>query len=537
MKSWLRAPAGVLLAAVLVPLLNVLPTLHGYMRQEPDKSFLGFRHMAGDHYQYASMVRQTSEEGRLFYENRFTTEPQRGSYVFLYFWLLGMLDRLTRLGLVPLWEVMRVVIGFASLMAIWRFLALVFEDRGTRLLAYFFVAFGGGLSWIAGIVPDSAFTRPGFPGVTDPVNYQWNWSTFGTMLVPLWILPILLLVLAGMVFARQVEAAAPARWVAGLAIGPAIWFSHPHSGNAAYLTFGLFSILPALEALWRIERIPWNALRRQFACGLPFLASFGVVLLYLRWAKQDPVFDAVSRTAFLWSPSYSVFLYPITYGLLLPLGLLGVRWCGSLPERPRRFLLAWLASAFILSVNPWWAGSKHQFMLFPPLAILAAHGFSELRRRSPAVMKTVQGWTAALLGSFIFLNAPLSILKDLPRTDGQNECFITSANAEALEFLDQQAPGAVLSGPKIGNLIPWKCRKTVFVGHWLLTVSAASKEKELISFLDSRSPVETKQALLDKYGIRYIYYGPVERLQGPIDPSLSLAVIYDRDGVTIYEVP
>jgi len=533
-RRWLKAPAGVLVVALLVPLLNMIPTIDGYEHQGPDEVFLGFRNMAGDHYQYGSMIRQTAGQGRFFYDDLLTNEAQRGSYVFLYFYLVGTLMRVTGWSLVAVWELLRVVIGFAFLLATWRYLEAFFENRRTRLTAFAFVALGGGFSWIAGLVPDSAYTRSGFPGVTDPVNYPWNWSMFGAMLVPLWVLPALLLVVAGVVFAGKKESPAWGRWLAGLTLGPAIWFTHPHSGNVAYLTFGLFAIFPIFEAIWRIERIAGEELRSAFARSFPFVFSFIVVAAYLSWAGQDPVFAAVSKTAVLWSPTYSVFLYAITYGLLLPLGIFGIRFCGSLPERPRRFLLAWASAAFVLSVNPWWAGSKHQFMLFPPLAIFAAHGLAELRARSRLALKASSGWAGALLGSLIFLNAPLSLLREMPKTATVNECYVTKSDYEAMKFLDTQPQGTVLASPKIGNIIPWLSGKRVYVGHWLLTSNAGTKQKQILGFFDASVPAENKQAFLVSNDIRYVYYGPTEAGLGAIDPGLSLALVYDAGGVRIY---
>src|SRR5687768_18323267 len=95
-KQWLL----VLLIAVLVPLLSMIPTWNGYVAERPpEKIFMGFRFMADDHFQYAGFISRSAEEGKLFTENPFTTEPQKGRFVLLYMWMVGQIARLTGWGI------------------------------------------------------------------------------------------------------------------------------------------------------------------------------------------------------------------------------------------------------------------------------------------------------------------------------------------------------------------------------------------------------------------------------------------------------
>jgi hypothetical protein len=160
--------------------------------------------MAGDHYQYASFARQAADDGRLFMENRFTTEPQSGRYVLLYLWMMGILSRITALGIPAAWEAGRIFSGAGFLLASWWLTGLCFggSERKKRLLAYVLVAFSGGVGWILAPIQDAIPQTPGQPGIKDPFNYQWNWSTFGTMLVPLWVAPAALFILCLCVLAR-----------------------------------------------------------------------------------------------------------------------------------------------------------------------------------------------------------------------------------------------------------------------------------------------------------------------------------------------
>ncbi|HXI04296.1 MAG TPA: hypothetical protein VNI57_14085, partial [Candidatus Saccharimonadales bacterium] len=378
-SGW-RPPVFVLVLALLAPLMTSLPAVSAALRQPPaGKVFLGFPYMVTDHLQYASFVRQ-GEAGRLLMEDMFTTEPQRPSFILLYFGVVGAVVRVTGLAVPLAWELMRAIGAFGLMLAAWYFTGCFFERKAERILAYVMIGFSGGLGWLAGLLPEDLLKRPGYGFLTDPAHFQWNWSTFSSMLVGLWIPPLLLFLLASMLLLSRRRMPEALRAAGLFALGPLIWFFHPHGGNVAYFTIGLFGLMPAFDALWKLEPFPWRKTLGSIGRVLPYLLSFGVVVAYLLWASKDAVFAAGGEGAARWNPAYSVFWYPLTYGLLVPLAALGIRWCGSMPERPRHLVLSWLAAAVILSVNPLFSGVKYQFMVHLPLAVLSAHGIVELRR-------------------------------------------------------------------------------------------------------------------------------------------------------------
>ena len=323
----------------------------------------------------------------------------------------------------------------------------------------------------------------------------------------------------------------------GLTLPIVIWFLHPHTGLIAYLTFGLYVLIPAAAALWRLEPIPWREVKQHLLATFPFLVSFVFVAAYVVWARKDMVFAENTRQASVWNPYYSVFLYPFTYGLLLILALFGMRWSTSLNGRPRRALLALLASSFILSTNPFFSGVKYQYLMHLPLAILAARGLLELRRRCDRVRALTRGVGAAVLGAALFLNPPLTLLKDMPKTATDRDIYLSRAEIEAMRFLNSQPPGNVLCSTRPGGRIPWLSGKTAFVGHWLMTVDIGAKEQYVMAFLNPEVSADAKRAFLRQNRIRYVYAGPDEKRAGQVDASLGLETIFDRDGVTIYRVP
>src|SRR5688572_3194715 len=416
----------------------------------------------------------------------------------------------------------------------WCFSGLLYEDVRKRLLTYMFVAFSGGIGWILYLV-----AMPWIRGVDDgylkdPFNFQWNWSTFGAMVTPLWVAPAAILLLCAYLIAGKRR---KLRLSLGIVLPPLIWFMHPYTGIAAYATFCVFLLLPVFRSAWHLERVPWQAVRERLMTVWPMLLSVVFVLAYIVWARQDQVYAISAQRVFSWTPTYSIFLYPFAYGLLLPLALYGINWSASLHDHARDILLAWLVASTILSLNPFLAGVKFQYLVHLPLALFAAHGLLELRCRSSYVKQVLTGIGALLIGTLLFLNSALLIVKDFPSTPTDTNIFLSHAELDAMRFLKEQPPGNVLSSASAGNRIAWLAAKNVYVGHWFLTIEQDKKVAEVQAFFDPRLSPEQKRSWLTGKEIRYIYYGPVERSAGAVDPSLGSVTIYDQNGVTIFAVP
>jgi hypothetical protein len=495
---------------------------------------MGFRYMPDDHYSYASFVSQSAEEGKFFMENRYTTEPQMGRFLLLYMWLVGKISRVTGLGVVGSWEIARVLSGFVFMLLAWCFSGLLFEDQRKRLLAYIFVGFSGGIGWVLYLVTAQWIRGVNENYLKDAFNFQWNWSTFGTMLTPLWVAPAAILLACAYLIAVNRR---NLRLSLGIVLPPLIWFMHPYTGIAAYATFAVFPLLPLFRSLWHLEGIPWQAVRERLMTVWPMLLSVVFVLAYIFWARQDQVYAVSAQRVFSWTPTYSILLYPFAYGLLLPLALYGIKWSASLPDHARDILLAWLIASTILSLNPFLAGVKFQYLVHLPLALFAAHGLLELKYRSPYVKRLLKGVGALMIGLLLFLNSALLIVKDFPSTRTDANIFISQAEFGAMKFLKDQAPGNVLSSVFAGNRIAWLAGKKVYIGHWFLTIDQDKKLTEVQAFFGPRLSVDQKREWLANRQIRYIYYGPIERSVGSVDPGLGLATIYDQNGVTIFAVP
>ncbi len=523
--------------AVAAALATAAPTWHAWsVSRLPDHVFTGFRFMAGDHLQYAAFMRQARDEGRLLMENPFTGDRQRPSFVLLFFWAGGRLSRITGLSEPAAWEALRVAGAVLYPFVLWRLAGLFLRTPRDRLAAAALATFAGGISWVASLA--RAAVTPAAAALEAPFDFYWNWSTIGTLLLPHWTWSVMLVAVCCLLMARggATGAAGPAILL------PLIWFLHPYTGMAAYLAAALLPVVPPLRAALRGEPIPWRRARERLATALPAVSSFAVVAAYLLWARGDPVFRDNSLGGFRWTDSYSVWWYLIGYGLLLPLAWAGLRILSRDESLPADLLLAWLAAALFLSVNPFYAGVKFQYLVFPPLVVLASIGLARVRaaRDAPASRgrsgAAVRIASAVGLAAVLFMDAPVYLFREIARTEADPQAFAPAGDLEAMRWLERSPDGLVVSGYWAGNRIPYFAGKKVYQGHWFMTPSLDARRRSVASFFSPQTSVERKRDFLLATGARYVYVGREERSLGSVDPRLPLAKVYDSGGVAIWEV-
>lgn len=528
-----RPPALVLVVALLVPVLGMLPTWQGYHFQSPpDRVFMGFRYMAADHFQYAALIRQAQYEGRFLMENRYTTEPQKRVYLFLYYWLLGSVARVTGASLVGVWELFRWVGGALYIVIFWRMTAHYFQDDRRRLLATLVFSFAGGVDWVV-----TALRAMGLSAVAPleyPFSYYWNWCTFGTMLVPNWIWPAMIWMVVCLALLGR------SRWrdLVTFVLPPVIWLVHHHTALVVYLTLGVLPVIPLAVAAARLQPLPWARFRSNLRIALPGLLSFGTVAVYLIWARSDQVFRLNAEASFNWTVFFSVWWYPLSYGLLLPLAWFGIKDLSSKEGLSRDLLFAWLAASFFLSVNPLEGGAKYQYLMFPPISLLAVRGMGHLTQHSPGVRRLLSARSAVVLFALpLFLNAPVSLVKDMHAVRTDPDIYASRGEIDAMKWLAGQPDGAVLSSYRTGHLIPWLAGKKVYIGHWFMTLDLSEKAANVSYFFRPEVPTAMKKEFLRKTGTTYVFFGPNEAAMGSMDPALSLEKVYDADAVRIFRVP
>src|SRR5438105_1795999 len=132
-RRWAWGWALAVMAAVSLPYLFLLAIT------PPGRVFWGFVNNPDDHCVYLAWMRQ-AESGRFFLQNLFTGDPQPGRTINLFFWLLGVLARITHLPLSLAYHLARFGFGALLLVLVYYLAALLTEDTHSRRAAFAFVA-------------------------------------------------------------------------------------------------------------------------------------------------------------------------------------------------------------------------------------------------------------------------------------------------------------------------------------------------------------------------------------------------------------
>ena len=110
----------------------------------------------------------------------------------------------------------------------------------------------------------------------------------------------------------------------------------------------------------------------------------------------------------------------------------------------------------------------------------------------------------------------------------------------AMHWLDQHTDpdDVVLSSFIIGHYIPGLAGNKAFLSNAVMTMDFNRKREMVYDFFDPATPDHERLAMIQEYGIRYIFFGPAERELDDYDPATApwLALAFSSPRVTIYVV-
>jgi hypothetical protein len=194
--------------------------------------------------------------------------------------------------------------------------------------------------------------------------------------------------------------------------------------------------------------------------------------------------------------------------------------------------VVWILMGLVLLYAP--LGLQRRFImgLFVPLAGMAALGLEYLaagsRRReiSLGIILFVFSLPTTWL---VLLSAQHAALTHEPLL------YLTRGERQALDWMEANTPNnaLVLTGPETGLFIPAQTGRRVLYGHPFETVNAEIKKANVTEFFLSGGE---RPPLITQFPINYILVGPRELILGEFPTTTDLQVVYQADGVTIFEV-
>lgn len=291
--------------ALVCALLAVLPAMIGWMSTPTGSLYLGIQTNLDDHMVYAAWMRQAME-GRFLFDNRFAVDAQPGLTIHIYFYVLGLLAKLTGIPVAML--IARLGFTYLFVILLGRFLTNLKIDVFKAKYMLMIACFGGGVGFLVWekfgqeFVNGPEFLKPLFLGLAPIDVWQPEAFVFPSMLTNgLFMVSLCLIVV---VF--QAVLAAKTSWkpVLGGAVATGV-LMNIHSYDVLLVGLVLVGFLATQIARKQVTGL-WIARTLVIVAG-----ALPAALWFLYVIANDPVFQARAAT-----PTFSPNFRQVLFGLL-----------------------------------------------------------------------------------------------------------------------------------------------------------------------------------------------------------------------------
>jgi hypothetical protein len=501
--------------ALIVMALTTVPYVVAAGRSSPAWGFGGFLLAVDDGNAYIAKMAEGAHGAWLF-TLPYTSEPQRGVFLYIFYLLLGRLAGPQHTALVIAFHTARVACGFALLLCSYYFLAEFLPAVRQRRLGLLLVALGGGLGWLVTLV----FRNQIFNSL--PVDFI-SPEAFSFLVL----------------FGFPHLAAARSLMLLGL-----VAFLRGHGGRAGLALLGVGLLQPlALVVAWAVvaaflvlngwrQRLGPEWRRDLRSAMLLGLLSAPILFYAVTIFSVDPVLAQWNRQNQL--PSPHPVHYLLAYGVWLALAAAG--WAVLRRTAPRLALFAggWILLAPLLLYLPIATQRRLAEGLQLPLAALAVLGLTV----------ALQRWQRWLTPAVLLLTLPTAILLWLGALAVAREpsepIFHPADQLSAFAWLAEHGrPGQVaLSAQSTGNALPAYTGLVAYIGHGPETLNLPQKAALVAAFYQGPTHAVERRALLANGRINFVIFGPHEHALGDFDPTLApyLTHRFTQSDYAVYEV-
>ncbi len=449
---------------------------------------------------YLSAASQQSQ-GHWFFQSLFTTEPHRPALFLPFHWIVGWLASSLSISPVASYHIVRSIGIVAFHFVSWRLGSFLLSKDAASVFSFL-------LASTAGLL---VVWHP-MPELYSPM----------ALLATAWLVWGLTLTM-GVVFCLLCDGGVYLLYVTVLSA--ALSLVDPSPLPALLLTVLAWSASHLMRGYWlHLYKL------------LAILPAVGILLWISVQAMSDPVGRAIANPPLIPPPLWRVLL---SHGLLILAALTVVT--RSWKNGPTwQFVILWTLACFlVVYCNPGMRPRRLFEGLHIPLALLATNGWCEVIRkdfvlinRFPYLFKFIL-IPLLLSGTIHYSWWQLKQFGDNERLVRDRKAltlYLTRDDLNILRWLkEQEESGAVLASYLMAAHIPYRTRRTVFVGHWSATVDVKSKILISNEIFSGQMPVDEAKALFQKHRIRFALSTPYERFQ------VRGSVLLGRYGVKVYQ--
>ena len=531
----------VILLSLFLIIVTTAPIFYGWLIRPEGKVFSGIHFAApNDWFVYYSYLEQ-ARRGQLLFINQFSSEPQTPTLNI--FWLaVGQLGRIFDLTPLVTFQLSRILLIPVLVAMVYVFLATLFTNVSQRAWGLMLVFFSSGLGWLL-------LNRV----VTYPRNFaggQFNWpmdlwvpEAFTYLTVhysPHFIGSLILILLIFWLTWLFGESHKISYAVGGGLAGLVLFAFHPFHVLTVFGVIGsYFLVLTIKDKKWR-----WDLVNYYLIFGL---LSAPAILYYFYLLRTDPVIMQKAWQNLTWTTP--VWITAFSYGLLLPLSLLGIFKVFKNKSLTNAWLLVlvWgVVQLLIIYIPVNWQRRMTEG-LHLPLALFSLMGFYQIYEWSKAAQSKLARFIYRQRYGLLVLSGLMLVTSNVFQlavdwymyTDDRQLSYLEQDLVDAATWLDQAAGEVVFnSAADIINIVPAYSGKKVYVGHGVETPFFGMKQLEVNWFFRTNRAAAIEKQFLNQRHVDLIFYGPEERRLGDYAPDTKdyLKEVYRNSQVIIYQV-
>lgn len=495
-----------------VLLLVTVPYLYAHFSAGQDFLFGGFLLNPVDGYSYLAKMQQ-GWSGSWQFTLPYTNDPGSGSYLFMFYLLLGHVSRVLGLSRIVIFHAFRILGSILMLLALARYIHISFPEYRQRVMGYILVVTGSGLGWFAVFL--GGFTMDFWVAETYPFLSSY----------------------------------ANAHFPMGLALFTYLLRPHRQLANAWIGLLALFLVLmvpfasillimlQVVSLLWReIETKQMDLSRilsdRRWRSFFWILIVSTPVILYDLWiSRTHPVLKIWNQQNITSSPPWWNVIISLSPALILAVG--GI--IPTLKNRDNRLWVAWMVLGAILAIMPWNLQRRFLVGYYIPLACLAVMGIDFIAAKVKLDYKTL----AAVL---LILSVPTNLIVLISGIQAASikdpNIYLYDEEWLAMRWIRDhtRSDSLFLAAPDTGLLIPAFTGRDVIYGHPFETTFADKKKRVLERFYSGKMDESSQEAYLDEHGVDYLVYGPRERDLGGFQTLQNTVIQYQLSKLHIYQI-
>lgn len=488
-----------------------------------------------DGYSYLAKMRQ-GWEGDWQFHLPYTSEKGKGSYLFIFYLLLGHISRWLGLELPVMFHLTRFLSTLLLYLVLFKFIKKYFNDPSMVKPAYLLCGLGSGLGWLSlllGKVTPDFWLAEAYP----------LFSSFANPHFPLGIALMLILL-------YDIDSSEP--YTSKALVLRNIFLS---ICLALIFPFGIILALAIATIAVGIKILTYKSSRLEIKKkeglsliqnSLAILGGGFPVILYQVWVIRSDIllsnWNAQNVTPLPKLSDLIIAFLPVI--LLSLLGGLEIVKKGLFEQR---LILIWGIVGIGLSLIPFALQRRFLMGVYIPLSLLSLIGLKSFIRR----LNLPEGyiWFKRAFVGLLILSIPTNAMIGVITLNAIKShnplLFLYLPEKEAFRWIDTNLPkdAIILAGVDTSLFIPAFTGRRVIYGHPFETVNAQEEKAYVADYFANR--IESENALdavttLRQKKIGYIFWGPREReLAGAQSRAINspyLLPVYQNSGVTIYKV-